>query len=64
MEYDLTGTLTISRHTIKRKGYGLRKGKCFYIEINLDNLCVDIQGLTGSGESKLTKKYFATNEFF
>lgn len=38
--------------------------KCFYIEINLDNLCVDIQGLTGSGESKLTKTYFATNEFF
>lgn len=62
--YDLTGTLTISRHTIKRKGYGLRKGKCFYIEINLHNLCVDIQGLTGSGESKLTKTYFATNEFF
>ena len=62
--YELTGTLTISRHVIKRKGFGLRKGKCFLVEINLDNLCVDIQGLTGSGESKLTKTYSATNEFF
>ena len=62
--YDCTGTLTISRHIINRKGYGLRKGKRFYIEINLDNLCVDIQELTGYGESKLTKTYFASNEFF
>ena len=52
----------LSRH--KRKGYGLRKGKRFYIEINLHNLCVDIQGLTGSGESKLTKTYFATKRIF
>ena len=62
--YDLTGTLRISRHIIKRKSYGLGRGKRFCIEINLDNLCVDSQGLTGSGESELTKTYFATNEFF
>ena len=62
--YAVTGTLKISRNIIKRKGYGPGKGKRLYIEINLDSFCVDIQGLTGSGESKLTKTYLVTNEFF